>query len=288
MRQAESRHNEELQHIVERRTVAHVGLDDRAYASHVAESRRREHTLAGFHPRTVAADGVYLTVVRQQAERLGKAPRRERVGAEARMHHRQTACEIRLCEIGEIFAHLHRRQHALINYVLARKRHDVEILMLDASLYAFSYDVQFAVDVCGISHTGYEHLLYVRLGSKGVLAQYRRIDGHVAEMHQVETLTLNLLYHYAEHASLLLLVLWKEHQTRTVFALLRYRNALQEDELVWYLKHYSGSVAGLVIGALGSTMLHVFEHFESRIHQFVRFVAVDVHNHAHSTCIMFV
>ncbi len=82
VRQAESRHNEKFQHVVERCGVAHVRLDDRTDVLDVAERRRRQHAFSRFHPCTVAADGVDLSVVCQEAEWLCEAPRRECVGAE--------------------------------------------------------------------------------------------------------------------------------------------------------------------------------------------------------------
>ena len=160
--------------------------------------------------------------------------------------------------------------------------------MRDATLDALAYDVQGAVEGGSVRRPRYEHLPDVGLRGERVLAEHRRVDGHAAEVHQSESLALNLLYHYAEHARLKVRVLGKEHQTRAVLALLRHGNALQENELVGYLKHDAGTVAGLVVSTLGTPVLHVLEHLESRVHQFVRLVAVYVHYHTHSARIVFV
>ena len=119
MRQAQARHHEKLQYIVQRGAIAHARLDDGTDILYIAQSRRRKHTFPGFHPCTVSPDGIDFTVMRQEAERLGKAPRGEGVGAEAGMHDGKPAGEVRLCQVLEILAYLHRREHTFINNVLA-------------------------------------------------------------------------------------------------------------------------------------------------------------------------
>ncbi len=84
------------------------------------------------------------------------------------------------------------------------------------------------------------------------------------------------------------LVLWEEYKTGAIFAFLRHWNALQKNKLVWYLQKNTGSVACLVVGAFCSTVLHVFEHLQCGVYQFMRFVAVDVDEHAHTACVVFV
>ena len=107
MGQAEAGHHEELQHVVQRGTVAHTGLQDGADGLDVAQGRRGQHALPGLHPAPVAADGVDFAVVCQQAERLSQAPRGEGVGAEAGVHDGQSAGEVGLCQVEEVLAHLH-------------------------------------------------------------------------------------------------------------------------------------------------------------------------------------
>ena len=70
--QRESRHHEELQHIVEARRITHPRLHNRRDRLCIAQCLTRKHALSGLHPPTVAADGVDLAVVRQQAEGLGE------------------------------------------------------------------------------------------------------------------------------------------------------------------------------------------------------------------------
>ena len=120
MRKAQSRHNEELQHIVERRAVAHSGLHDWTYGLYVAQRGVGKHTLPCFHPAPVSAYSIDFAVMGQHAERLRQAPRGERVGAETRMHYGQPARKVRLRKVAEVIAQLHGRQHTLVYYGLAR------------------------------------------------------------------------------------------------------------------------------------------------------------------------
>ena len=106
-------------------------------------------------------------------------------------------------------------------------------------------------------------------------------------MHQRQFLTLYFLYHHTKDGLLHLLVLREEHQSRTVMSLLRHRNPLQENEFMRYLDHDARPVARLVAG-FGSTMLHVLQYLQGIVDQFVTLVAMDIHNHAHAACVMFI
>ena len=60
------------------------------------------------------------------------------------------------------------------------------------------------------------------------------------------------------------------------------RDALQEYELMGYLNHDTGTVARLVVGALGTAVLHVLQHPQRLIHQFVALAAMDICDHSHT------
>ena len=198
----------------------------------------------------------------------------------------QTAGEIGLREVAEVFAHLHRRQHAFIDDGLARKRDDIKILVRNPTLYLFTNEVELALQVVGLA--GDKNLLDVGLGLGGTLSQNRRIDRHRTHVHERELLALDLLGHDVEYLGLLLQALGQKHQPRAIFALFGDRDTLQQNELVRNLQQDTGTVAGLVVGPLGSPVLHVLEHLQGRIDQLVRLVAVDIDNHTYSARIVFV
>ena len=72
LRQRHAAHDQKLKDVVQRGRVAHPLLHDRRDFSDVAQCLAAKHALAGLHPSAVAADGVDLAVVGQQAERLSQ------------------------------------------------------------------------------------------------------------------------------------------------------------------------------------------------------------------------
>ena len=54
------------------------------------------------------------------------------------------------------------------------------------------------------------------------------------------------------------------------------------------LQHDTCSVAGLVVCALSASVLHVFQDAKRAVHQLVRFVAMDVDDHAYAAGIVLV
>ena len=81
---------------------------------------------------------------------------------------------------------------------------------------------------------------------------------------------------------------WQKDETCPVFPFFGDGYSLQKNEFVRNLEHDSRSVTCLVVSAFSPSVLHVFQHFQGGVHQFVGFVSVDVHEHAHSACVMFV
>ena len=55
-----------------------------------------------------------------------------------------------------------------------------------------------------------------------------------------------------------------------------------------YLNHDSGSVTTLVVGSLGSTMLHILKQCQGLVNKLVCLVSLQVDHHAYTTGIMLV
>ncbi len=119
------------------------------------------------------------------------------------------------------------------------------------------------------------------------LAEYLRTGGHCAQVHQLQALALYLLNHHRENLLLRRLVLGQEHESRAVLSLLWHGDALQQDELMRYLEQDTRAVARLV-ARLGTTVLHVLQHLQRLVHQFVALAAVDVHHHAYATGVVLI
>ena len=82
--------------------------------------------------------------------------------------------------------------------------------------------------------------------------------------------------------------LWQEHQAGAILALLGHRYALKQDELVWYLQQDASAVACLAVGALCTTVAQVLENLQRVVDEIMALVAVDVHDHAHTTSVVLV
>ena len=93
VRQAAAAEVQQLQHLVERRRVRAVRVADREQPGEVAgDEIAVQQRLTGAHTVAVAADGVDLTVVRDEPERVRERPRGERVRGETAVHQRDRAC----------------------------------------------------------------------------------------------------------------------------------------------------------------------------------------------------
>ena len=232
--------------------------------------------------------------MRQEAERLRQTPGREGVGAETRMHQCQATREVGLGQVGEIVAELHRLQHTFIYNVAGGERSHIEIglagdfalghLLLDA----FANQIELQLQLLLVVASRDEDLFDVRLRGQGILAQDRRVDRHLAQVHQGQALLLDLLQHDAQDGRLLRLLLGKENQSGAILSLLRDGDSLQQDKLMGNLHHDSRAITCLVIGALCATVTHIFQHSQGRFNNVVRLLAVDVDDHTYTTSVMLI
>ena len=104
-------------------------------------------------------------------------------------------------------------------------------------------------------------------------------------MHQLHAFALDFFNHDRQDFLLLLFFFGQKHQAGAVKSFFGDGNALQQDEFMGYLQHDASAVASLV-ACLGTPVLHVFQHAQGLIHQFVTFAAVYVHHHAHAAGVM--
>ena len=96
--------------------------------------RAGQHRLAGVHPVAVAAHGVDLAVVGDEAERVRQRPGREGVGGEPAVHDRDGAHAAFVAQIRKVLRQLHRREHALVGHGPAGQRREVDARRVSARL----------------------------------------------------------------------------------------------------------------------------------------------------------
>ena len=226
----------------------------------------------------------------KETEWLSQTPRWEGVGREAGVNQCQTACKIIIGQIRIVLTQLEAAQHTLIYDVRIRQRTDIEIRIADSFLDTLTDEIEGALEDRHliIGNTRDEHLFDGRFVAQCSLTQTVWVGRHIAEMHQLQSLALNFLNHDREDILLFLLVLRQEDETRSVFSLLRHRDTLKKNKLMWNLEHDTGTITRLVIGTLSTTMAHVFEYLQGVIDQLMTLVTVDIHHHTYATRIVLI
>ena len=179
--------HQQLEHVVERRGVRGVGLDDRLQVlDRPAEAVMLEPRLVALHPVDVAQERVDLAVVRQHAERLGQLPLREGVGRIALMEDREARGEALVQQVGIEGRQMLGQEHALVDDRAAGERADVElgdVLGQRRLLHAPAQDVELLLELAvvepGVAAADQDLL---DLGPRGVglLADHRDVDRHLA------------------------------------------------------------------------------------------------------------
>ena len=126
MRQRVAALHQELERVVEAGGVRLALVGDRPQLRDVvAEQLGVDRSLARRHPVDVAAQRVDLAVVADHAVGMRERPGRERVGGEALVDQRQRRLEVRIVQVGIVFAELVGEEHALVDDGAARQRHHV-------------------------------------------------------------------------------------------------------------------------------------------------------------------
>ena len=128
MRQRVAAGNQDLQRVVDAGGVRLAVRDQRPHLVEIRADQFRRHRMPPrVHPVDVAADGVDLAVMRQEAIRMRQPPGRERVGGEALMHQRQRRLGQRIAQVEVERAHLRRQQQALVDHRAGGERRHVEL-----------------------------------------------------------------------------------------------------------------------------------------------------------------
>ena len=147
VRQRAAAREQEVDDVVERGRVAATGPDDRLEVlDRAGEQIAREQRLARAHPRGVAAQRVDLAVVRDEAVGVRALPGRERVGREARVHHREARDGARVGEVGVERRDLLGEHEPLVDDGLRRARRDVEVVGARGAAGALADGVERALE----------------------------------------------------------------------------------------------------------------------------------------------
>ncbi len=185
---------QELQRIVKLCAVGAVRIDYLLFELFQVRAKKLglQHGLAGVHPVDVATDRVDLAVVDQIAVGMGALPRRERVGAEARVNDGDGRFHVRVQQVGIVSVDLVGQQHALVHDGAAGEAGNVEAVALlvpvvaNRPLGALADDVELAFEgqrVAAderIGDAADEYLAHERLPGNGCRAERTVVGRHGA------------------------------------------------------------------------------------------------------------
>ena len=158
---------------------------------------------------------------------------------------------------------------------------------MNALLHFLANHIEYAFQIFSISSRN-KHLFDSRFGGQSFLSQNLRTGGHGPDVHQRKSFPLHLFYQHTEYAPLFGLVLGQENQAGAITPLFRHGNTLQQNKFVGYLQHDTCTVARFVVSSFCSTVLHVFQHLQRGINQFVAFITMNIDNHAHTASIVLI
>ena len=259
--------HQQLEHVVEDRRVGSALADDRHdLLEVVSEQLRGELRLSRPHPVDVPAQRVDLAVVRDHPIRVRELPARECVGREARVHQRQPRSQPRIAKVDEVPRQLRRGQHALVDHRPAREARQRQVpsrgpLDQPADHVQLALEYVLAGDLSGC--------LDQHLPDHGRRQPRRRadvlvVDRHVAPPDRALSLGLDrVLDQLLEHQP----PLGVARQVADTDAVPAGRRKLDPggrapQERVGDLQEDPRAVAGVRVGALGTTMLEVLERVE--------------------------
>ena len=261
---------EQLEHLVERSGVAALGVADREQPLEVAGNEvALKRRLAGPHPVAVAAGGVDLAVVRDEAERVRQRPARERVRREPAVDDAQGRLHALVAQVGVEGVELLGGEHALVDQRAARQRREVDpglVLGALAQAEGEAVEVDAAARLAG---GGREHELEGRHGAARHGAEDVRVDRDLAPAQDGEALFNRERLDRGLRLRGLVGFDGQERHAHDVRAGLRQLEAIDliagdlPEEPVGHLHEHAGAVAGVGFTADGTAVVEVAQRGEA-------------------------
>ena len=281
VRQRPPREQEQLEHVVEVRGVGAARAYDRQHlAKIVAEELRGELRLAGAHPVDVAAHGVDLAVVGDQAVRVGELPARERVGREAGVDQHERALQPLVAQVGVAARQLRRHQHPLVDDRPRREAREHE-LGPGGDLGDPPDHVELPLEGVAVGRElgrgGDDELADARRHLARGRADVREVDRHVAPADDALALVGDCALEQPLQLRPAGFVVARQEADRDAVRA-RGRQLLTDhraEELVRQLEEDAGAVAGQRIGPGGAAVLEVAERDHRALDRLVRRDAVQ-------------
>ncbi len=301
MRQGTSRQDQKFQTVVEHGRIAAIRADDGHDLRQILpEELRLQHGLPGMHPVDVAPQGVDFPVMRAITIGMRTRPTGERVGAEARMHQRQTRFHGGIHQLGIVFLQLLRHEHPLVHQRPVREAWNVEILApLDAAitngvLHPAADHVEFPLKGQVILKGGVatdKHLPHRRFAPQCRFTQGAVVRGYPPPPQHFLALFLDDLFKYV--AALLQLAGVHRHEHKSRAVLTKGRQGKTDlctshlEEAVRHLHQNARSIPCVAFASTGPAMAKIGENIQGLSDNIVGFSSSDVHHETHSAGFMF-
>ena len=307
MRKTATTEMQELQGLVETRSVRTVGVAHRQRAVDIAQLARANQRLAGAHPVFVAAHGVDLTIVSDVAVRVRQRPGRESVRGKARVHDSQRGSDFLLLQVKVEILQLRGSEHTLVDNCAAGQRREVHGVAARAlagapfaqlTLAALTQEEHLAVEI-NIAELaplvvlrGNEELTEHWHSLTGHLAKPFSVDRHIAPCQNLDALFSADIFNSPNGIESGHPRLRQEGDTSGVGSRRRQNNAfftqLGAVVGIWHLNENAGTVAGGLLCTGGTAVVEIDQCLNALLHNVMGLATVNVGNKGHATRIMFV
>ena len=297
--------DQQFEGVVERGGVRLTVRDQRPHLVEVGtEQVRFQRAAAGVHPVDVAAHGVDLAVVGDEAIGVGQLPRREGVGGKALVRQSQG----RLGQgIGQILVKgpdLMGEQQALVDNRPRRKRRHVEARQLGHAEFPGQVRQRVLRLLADGEDLAFEGVLIGRAGAarhdrladhrhlvEHRLAQARRINRHVAPADQLLALNPDEVLELADGGVAGRRISRHEAHGHGVIARRRQIHGLMRGPVaqqgIGDLNQNPGPVANQRVSANRAAMVEVDQNLQAAGDDLLRFFPLYIRDKADSACVMF-
>jgi hypothetical protein len=306
MRQRIAARHQQFERVVETGGVGLPGLDQRRQFCEVgAEQRRRHRPAPGVHPVDVAAQGIDLAVMGDEAVGMGKPPGRKGVGREALMDERQRRDGQRVGQIAVEAFDLRRQQKTLVDERARREGRHIGVAqgrqavapgeLGDAvqGLLADHQDLALErILVADARAHCHDRLADRRHRRDDAGAEPGHVGRHLAPADKALALGGDpVLDMGGGDAARLLFPRQKAHRNRVMPGRRQVEPGIFRplpEQRIGDLDQDAGAVADERIGADGAAMVEIDEDFEAAADQIVRLPALDVDDKADAARIVLV
>ena len=293
--------HQQLESVVERGGIRDPLADDRPQLVEVLAEEGRAHAVAArVHPVDVPAHGVDLAVVAEEAERVGKLPRREGIGGEPLVDEGEGRLDALVREVRVVGVEPHREHHALVADGAGGERNDVEAAApeppaLDRAHHDLADDEELALErvhVRAVRAPADEELPDPGLVRLDALAEDGRIDRNVPPAEESLAFGRDHLRERFLTGAAGGIVLRQEHHSHAVTArggkIDAKRCALVAEQPVGDLNEDPGAVTGQGIGPDRAPMGDVAKKPHPLAHDVVARPVADVHDESDAARIVLV